>query len=378
MTERRKLKQTVRARMSRTGESYTTARRHVAGSATAQASHRESALVRHMLAAAGIDLSEPMVCGLGGGIGFLYAVFSYAQVAHPLLTIVAQHHPQPWAPAVLDRLGVEYREQHSTSTSSALAKLDAALATGPALCTVDRSPLPGHSSTPMFSAADPYPVLVLGMTAERVRYLDDGRDVGRDDGRTPVTVPTEVFAQAWTNHRKGRHHLLQITSTPAALNLAAAVADAVGTTVAHLTGPVLGNSFDVNFGLSGLARLAADLRARRGRSAWRTRFADHFDYMRHRLVECIQRELTAPDATRPLYADFLAEAAPLLDLPQASQAIAALRASGQGWSAITKLASDPGPKQPDAVYDELAELVDACLDHEQRFVEHVRGVTPTP
>ncbi|MBX7266563.1 hypothetical protein KIF24_11290 [Micromonospora sp. Llam7] len=61
-----------------------------------------------------------------GVIGFMYAVFEYAAVPHPLLTIVAQHHPQPWAPAVLDRLGLAYRQSRGTSTKAALG------VTGPA------------------------------------------------------------------------------------------------------------------------------------------------------------------------------------------------------------------------------------------------------
>src|SRR5688572_14931327 len=117
MTERKALKRIVRERMARTGEAYTTAHRHATAPTrtsdptgtsgpTSDAGltpgypgfgpehHHESALVRHLLGQAGVGLSEPMVCGLGGGIGFLYAIFEYAAVDHPLLTIVAQHHPQ--------------------------------------------------------------------------------------------------------------------------------------------------------------------------------------------------------------------------------------------------------------------------------------------
>lgn len=112
MTDHRSRKHLVRERMTRTGESYTTAHRHVTARRHADQpeipglvtgypafgaeQHGPSALSRHLLAQAGLDLSEPMACGLGGGIGFLYAVFEYKAVPYPLLTIVAQHHPQPW------------------------------------------------------------------------------------------------------------------------------------------------------------------------------------------------------------------------------------------------------------------------------------------
>jgi len=168
MTARKALKKVVRERMSRTGETYSTALRQVAGKRQPTAgpgeskppSHRESALVQHLLAAAGLPLSEPMVCGLGGGIGFMYAVFDYDVVPHPLLTIVAQHHPQPWAPAVLDRLGIGYQQQYASSAKAAMSKLGAVLDSGrPALCTVDRGPLPWHQPSG-FDGAEPHTVVV--------------------------------------------------------------------------------------------------------------------------------------------------------------------------------------------------------------------------
>lgn len=358
MTERKKLKQTVRARMGRTGESYTTAHRNVTRRTAAPMRHRASSLVRQLLAGAGVTLSEPMVCGLGGGIGFLYAVFTYAAVPHPLVTIVAQHHPQPWAPAVLSRLGVRYVEQHSTSTTSALAKLRSALADGPVLCTVNRAQLPGHPDVSPLAAADPWPVLVLSATGDSFIVLD----------ATTGPVPVDVFAAAWAGHRKGRHHLLRIEAVPSTLDLAAACRAAVAETVAHLTGPVLGNAFDVNFGFSGMARLAADLRAPRGKSAWITRFTDHLPYALGRLVDGVQRDYTAADATRPLYADFLAEAAPLLDAPRLPEAIAAFRASGRAWAEVSRLAS-ASIDDPRQRLDDLAALVESCLDHERTAVE---------
>ena len=118
MTEHRQLKQLIRDRVARTGESYTTARRHVLARAAREAApslpaglvegydlfgadqHRLSALAAHLLRQAGITaphtgapLSEAMVCGLAGGIGFMYAVFEYRGVP-PIVTIVAQHHPE--------------------------------------------------------------------------------------------------------------------------------------------------------------------------------------------------------------------------------------------------------------------------------------------
>ena len=51
-------------------------------------------------------------------VGFLYTVFAYT--GHlPILTIVAQHHPDPWAQSALDRLGISYEVRHSTAPAPA-------------------------------------------------------------------------------------------------------------------------------------------------------------------------------------------------------------------------------------------------------------------
>src|SRR6185503_9361661 len=115
----RQLKKRVRARMARTGESYSTARRRVLGSnrparppagvvpgydTFGAGEHRVSSLIARLLRQAGHPYPDAMVCGLGGGIGFMYMVFEYKGLP-PLVTIVAQHHPDPWLPAVLGRLG---------------------------------------------------------------------------------------------------------------------------------------------------------------------------------------------------------------------------------------------------------------------------------
>ena len=383
VTERKSFKKIVRVRMDRTGESYSTARRQVGARARrlpaasikgydrfGPGRHRESALTAHLLMQAGIEIDEVTACGLGGGIGFLYAVFDYAAMPHPLLTIVAQHHPDPWTPAVLDRLGVPYTEQHSTSTVAALGKLRAAIGDGrAALCTVDRAGLPWHGSRSHESAADPYHVVVAGAEGDTL-HVDDTEP-------TPHPIDAEVFGAAWAAHRKGRHHLLTVGVPPERIDLRAGVADALEATVAHLTGPVLGNSFDVNFGFSGMARLAADMRDTRTRSGWARRFGTPagFDHAMARLDECLQREYTAAGATRPVYAEFVAAAAALLGAPALDQAAALLRESGAGWSALAARAVRArGSGLPDeaplrTLFDEMAGVVEANRATEQRATE---------
>jgi hypothetical protein len=344
--------------MARTGESYSTARRHVVARKPGKPTHRESALVARLLRDAGQlaphtgePFTEAMVCGLAGGIGFLYAVFEYKGLP-PLVTLVAQHHPDPWAPAALRRAGVGFTEAHSGSPKPATTALRRDLDAGrTVLCTVARGRLPWHADDPF--DADPYPVLVTA-APDGGLTVDDGTGVDN-------TVPLDEFVAAWSAHRKGRHHRLVVTGERTG---DLAVRDAIATTVAHLTGPVLGNAFDVNFGLSGLERFATQLRDDRTKTGWARRFADPdaLAAALRRVHDCVEREYTAPGATRPLYAEFLDEAATIVDLPPG--AADAYREAGNRWHGLAAAALTASQTRETAL-SRLADLADDVLAAER-------------
>lgn len=365
VTEQRELKRLVRERMTRTGETYSTARRHVAAQRNTTGHHRLSLLVARLLEHAGHvaphtgqPFTEALVCGLAGGIGFMYAVFEYKGLP-PMVTIVAQHHPDPWAPAALRRAGIAFTEAHSGSPKPALAALRRDLDAGRAvLCTVSRGDLPWYPDDPF--AADPYPVLVTAAT--------EG-DVVVDDG-IPHTVPVEVLVRAWSAHRKGRHHRIAVEpGRTGRLDLR----DALSTTVAHLTGPVLGNAFDVNFGLSGMERFADQLADDRTKVGWRRRFADDPDGLGAALVrvhDCLERQLTAPGATRPLYAAFLEEAATIERDDRLRLAATVYRTAGKRWSRLAgaALSASTSTERPETMLNRLAGLAHDVVAAEREAV----------
>ncbi|MFI9613303.1 BtrH N-terminal domain-containing protein [Streptomyces sp. NPDC052023] len=334
MTEQRAFKKLVRERMSRTGESYTTARRHVlAKTAGAPMSavpaglvyaefgtdqHHEASLIRHAL---GSVHDEALIAGLAGGIGFMYFVFEY-QGLPPLLTIVAQHHPEPWVRTALDRLRVPYDIWHSGKPQ--WAQLRKALDAGhPVFCTVDKSRLPWHGMEPGFGA-DPYTVVVAGYDGD-ILHVDD-------ESAVPHAISTEEFGAAWSAYKKGRHQMV-VPTGPA--HGGPDIDGAIAATAGHLTGPVLGNNFDVNFGFSGMERLTAQLRDTRTKTGWERRFGKPVPFFHglRRLHECLEVEYTAPGATRPLYADFL-------DLAGRPDAAALFRESARGWERVASLARE--------------------------------------
>jgi Domain of unknown function (DUF4872)/Butirosin biosynthesis protein H, N-terminal len=418
MTDHRSLKKLVRARMERTGERYTTAYRHVTAQAPARAGadaragaragvadadrtstvppgaaaprsaesgpptvpgyralspaqHAPSALARSLLGHAGITVTEPLACGLGGGIGFLYAVFEYRDVPVPLLTIVAQHHPEPWLDAVARHLGLALTAVTSSRPGPALAKLDAVLDAGvPAQVVVACGHLPWRDPGTPEEGADPTAVVVAGRVDGQY-VVDDG------DGELRLLDP-DTLATAWSAHRKGRFALTTVDRPAREPDVAAGVRAALRTTHAHLTGPVLGHAFDANLGLRGIRRLADDLADTRTAKGWTRRFGDRpaFAAGMSRLAECLTSSYTAPGATRPLYGDFLAEAGPLtgLDLMAASRTAAA---AGERWAEVADVAAAAGPDDdPAAVIARLAELVAATVPVEERLAAELAAALP--
>ncbi|MEU7000677.1 DUF4872 domain-containing protein [Nonomuraea sp. NPDC046570] len=182
----------------------------------------------------------------------------------------------------------------------------------------------------------------------------------------------EVLMAAWGGHRKGRHRLIAVTGRPDDLDLPAAIRDAVTTTYRHLTGPVLGHAFDVNFGLSGMRKLAAQLGD--PRKGWRARFAtpEKLVSALTRLRLCLEEEYGAPGAMRPLYAGFLDEAAPLVS-PGLAEAAGLYREAGGCWSAMAaaadSMAEDVVRGDPLDGLDELASLAARAVAVEERAAE---------
>ncbi|MGW6410630.1 BtrH N-terminal domain-containing protein [Streptomyces vinaceus] len=315
--------------------------------------HHEASLIRHALGSAH---DEELIAGLAGGIGFMYFVFEYAGRA-PIATIVAQAHPEPWVQVALRRLQIPY--DATRATKPRWGRVRAALDGGqPAFCVVDRSSLPWHEADPdaEMTGADPYTVVIAGY---------DGDDLLIEDGaETPYRIDREEFGAAWTAHRKGRHQLV-VPTGPAEGE--PDVEGAVAATVTRLTGPVLGNQFDVNFGFSGMEKLAAQLRDRTTKTGWERRFGspEAFRAGTARLYACLEEEWTAPGATRPLYADFL-------DLAGRPEAASLLRDSAGHWSRLAGLARTAEPDSDAAarraLFDECAELVDRSLELERRAV----------
>jgi hypothetical protein len=386
MTTSKHLKTAVRARMARTGERYTTARRHVVGApppetpppgvvrgwpAFGGGRHHDSALLAHLLAASGVEttdgtpLDEPVVAGLAGGIGFMYFTFRY-EGALPTMTIVPRIHPRPFVAGALERAGVAHRVTETGSAAKAARELDALLQDDrPAVCTVDRASLAHHTRPAEYVGAEPYDVGVVGRR--------DGAVLLDDECLEPVALPADAFAAARAAHRKSRHRMLVLERDQPPVDLPAAARAAIAVTRHDLVEDVMANAFAGNFGLRGLAKWADAVADRRTRTGWSRSFdsGPAFGTAMRRLHDCLTTEYSSPGAMRPLYADFLRAVQPALASSAAGEAADRYDEAGRLWAEVADAAVE-GPMAP---YRELAERrMSLLLDRGADAVEELREV----
>ena len=375
MTTQNSLKRRIRTRMKKTGESYTAARRSVIGTndeawrrlvvpgydVVGGGAHHDSALAANVLRQAGVTepatgepFSETMLIGLAGGIGVMYFVFEYE--GHlPMLTLMLRHHPDDFLEGMFDRLGIEHRLHRTTSSAKASATLDAVIGAGrPAVCRVTRGALPYEPREPI--SGDHYEVAVVAI---------DGDDALVDDEtREPRRVSLEHLAAARAFTKKDKHRLIEIVGSSVG-DIDDGIRAAISKTCHNLTEPVMGNNFDANFGFRGLEKLALELRAST-KQGWIRRFEEpeRLFAVLHRLALGIEYEWGSKAGMRPLYAEFLDEAAARLARPGLAHAAGRFRESALHWDRLAELALPAGVAG-------LGELGTAIDDVEARRITDV-------
>lgn len=397
------LKKQTRQRMERTGESYTTARKNIlAGKpespraaraaaardyakearekAKAQAKkdkeapaaspadelpeypapedviQYDAALWHRVLVQAGVTnkhtgqpLSQALLAGLAGGIGFM--AFTHEGGEETAVTLVTRHNPEPYTQNLLARCGATVTERTTGSAERAAEYMDAALDAGRAVVVrVAISALPWIDGT----TVDEAETLDLAVVGEHKKDLlvDDG------SGALNLIRPKEL-AIARAMRKKEKHWQAWIPSSrsPKTETLAANAVEAIEETTARLLGtselsgvPV---HFAKNFGITGMRTLATRLRDSESKTGWSQIFASQ-QALANGLDQLAgffsDTRFSGEGALRGLYSDFLAEAA---ELP--------------GLSALA--AHVDAYQQLSAQWDEFADLIDPEIEFSQR-AEH--------
>ncbi|HEU4900154.1 MAG TPA: BtrH N-terminal domain-containing protein, partial [Actinomycetota bacterium] len=180
MTAHKHLKERIRARMARTGETYTTARRHVLNALPPEeyrllgGVHPDTHAIAGVLANRGLvaphtgqPLSEAMVLGAGGGLGAGYILWEFK--AHDSRSLVlgfrnSWQYPDRWAVKTCRRLGVPAAVHETGSAARADAELRGAVGQGvPAIAWADQQLL-GYRHLPAWlEGRGGSPVTVYGI-----------------------------------------------------------------------------------------------------------------------------------------------------------------------------------------------------------------------
>ncbi|HEV2870629.1 MAG TPA: BtrH N-terminal domain-containing protein, partial [Actinomycetota bacterium] len=371
MTAHKHLKERIRARMARTGESYTTARRHVLNALPPAeyllqgGVHPDTHAIAGVLANRGLlaphtgqPLSEAMVLGAGGGLGAGYILWEFK--AHNLRSLVLGfrnnwQYPDRWARKACQRLNVPARVLETGSARKAEAELRDAVGQGvPAIAWADQQLL-GYRHLPAWlEGHGGPPVTVYGIDDEAGVALVDDRN------RAPLTVPLVALAAARARVGSYRHRLLVLDAPAAELDTGAlrrAVREGLAEQVEHL-----GQRSD-SFSLPAFRKWARLLTDPRNAKGWPKVFADRvglFDACVS-VYENLEPTGSGGGNLRGLYAEFLDEAAELLDTPALGEAATAYREAAARWHEVAEVAL-PADQEPFAearrLTDELQRLVE--------------------
>lgn len=368
MTSKKQLKARIRTRMARTGERYLTARRHVLGTSDSAQSisdrrwllrggvHPDSAalanvLAHHGVTAGGAPLTEAMVFGAGGGLGAGYILWEFAANDSRLLVLGFRNQWQyqdRFVLAALARLGVPARVERTGGTRRAAAALAEVAGAGtPALVWPDRYLVGYWHLPPHLDGHGGHPVVVYG--ADQHGYRVD------DLNLAPLTVPREIMDIA--RARVGTYQNLLVVPEPADTEIGEATLRAAAEAGIAACAAQLGGS-STSFSLPSWAKCARMLTDRRNAKGWPKVFADGRGLAGALLStwENVEPAGINGGNLRPLYAEFLDEAADLLDRPALRAAANGYRDAAEQWHELAEVAL------PEPLFDQLRELTAAVRE----------------
>jgi uncharacterized protein DUF4872/butirosin biosynthesis protein H-like len=348
MTQHKHLKQLVRARMEKTGESYSAARRQVVQQAVTtpvQPSHPQhfpgtvpaAAGLRVLFHNAGIGpLSEPMVFGIAGGIGAGVMAFRYEKEGFSSFYIAGLHLWQDnvaYTKNACERVGLAPVIQESSGGKSAEKQLLAALDAGPVLAWVDMAHLPHRALPKEYSGMVYHLVTVYDADpAAGIAHIGDLAD-------EPVEIPLAALAEARGRIKSQKHRVLSVKGPSRPLDLRKAVNEGIRACHQALTSPKM-----KNFSLEAFKLWAERIHGSSGKESWDVMFPSGHHLWRGltSIYEYIEHYGTGGGLLRPMYAGFFAEAAEVLGDPMLRSLGERYAELGRGWSELAGAALPSG------------------------------------
>jgi hypothetical protein len=386
MTARKHLKRVVRARMSKTGERYAAARRHVVRDASKPKADDATrwhfpgrvpatTALRVLLTHAGVHdphtgapFSEAMFFGIAGGIGIGACSFFYLKANFASFFLAGRHYWMDdlhYLTEAAKRFGLEPQVREATGAKAAEKHLREALAEGPCVAWVDAAHLP-HRAMPAHCSGSGYHVVT-------VYRIDDGSALIGDLAERPIAIPLADLAVARARIKKFKNRLMTLPSSAAAPNLKELVRAGLAVCAKERVKSSfkgLGRAMQ----LDALRIWAERLHGSKDKEAWERIFAPGPNLWRGltSIYGCVEHHGTGGGLCRPLFAEFLGEAAKALRDARLAALSARYAELGKRWSELA------GSALPDAVpaFCEAKSLLDrkAKLLRGGGSAEEVRAV----
>ncbi|MCQ3937120.1 MAG: hypothetical protein DPW18_08750 [Chloroflexi bacterium] len=302
--------------------------------------HYETGSVHNALALQGVTAphtkqpySEALLLGVRGGIAFGYFTFEYK--GHlPQAVFLTRNTFDPLQ-TLLERLGVEQRVYQTTSAKAAEKNLRDALAVGPVLVWADEYSLP-YTQKNGAVYWNMIPVVVFG--------VEEGEALIADRSAQPFRVPMEALTKARARVKDDRFRIVSLAS-PLTSKLVPAIQKGIWQCISLFTDkPPKGARR--NFGFAAYEHLAEMLVNKRNKQSWERLFPAGPN-LYNAVIGLVDAPFAPPGlfswiqcfglgdgAERAAYADFLDEAAVLLEKKSLKDAAQQFRVSRQKWTAF--------------------------------------------
>lgn len=305
--------------------------------------HWETGSVRNILAHEGViaphtgrPFSEAMLLGLSGGVTVMTFIFEYEGT--PPHLALGSRYPFNAVDRLVKRLGIRAERKQTSSQKKAVDSLLSALVVGtPVIVWADMFTL-SYNALPPSAFPGMMPVVVFAYG------IEEGMVAVADRSQVPLTTTTGELAEARARQKNVKNRIMTLemdedfAGIPAEA-LAKAIQDGIADCLSLYTEKPPKGSAN-NFGLKGLERWAGLINDRKAKKGWPQVFSapEHLYEALKALYIAIEQNGTGGGASRNLYADFLEEAAPLLERPALDDAAAAFRAAAERWSALADAA----------------------------------------
>jgi hypothetical protein len=296
--------------------------------------HPETASLTNVLAAqqitaphTGKPFSEAMLLGISGGLGAGYILWEFQEHLIKVLVLGFQinwQYPIKYYENVCKRLGLKFSISDTGNKKLAAQTLQTALSQSrPVVAWVDRASMPYLQLPAAMKGHIGHMVAVCGM--EGSDFLIDDRAM------QPFTVPADLFEEARSQIGSYKNRLLIVEGTAAKIDFEAAIREGIANCVMHLS------SDSESFSLPTIRKWAKMMTDQKNKKGWPTVFRDRRGLYStlSSLFEIIELQ-GAQGGLRGMYANFLTEAADVINIPALKQVADQYFALSAQWHTLAE------------------------------------------